>query len=561
MPSAGPADCARRAAALAAAGDRAAAEAVFEEGLARFPGDAELANAAGNFHARNGDNPRALALFERALRLDPALAQAAINAAIVLLRLSRPRAAGALLAAHEGRLGSSAQYWTLRAESAKALGELTHAENFLSRAQACEAGGPRVLKARARLSLERGLARAVEDYEAALLQTPGDFDLMLGYAQALEAAGRRGEALAFAEGLAAHFPSWIAGQALLAELRWAAGEAEDYTAHFAGAAAGHPAPEIYLEWASLLAGTDRHGEAAQVLEKALRLWPDDTRLRLQRAIELGEAGEAEAADAILVIGGEEAGEEWLLARARNDLRLGRVEKAATGLEALARADGGNVAAWSLLDLCWRLAGDERHHWLHGQPGLVREIELPLEPARLEALRAVLRGLHAGSAMPLAQSVKGGTQTRGALFARPEPELAELKIALGRTIESYRAQLPPADAAHPLLARRADRWMIAGSWSVRFTGSGRHAAHIHPLGLLSSACYIVVPDAVEREGGPGWLELGRPPEGIAPELGPLAEIKPREGMCALFPSTLFHGTRAIDAGERMTVAFDVAPEPG
>jgi hypothetical protein len=34
------------------------------------------------------------------------------------------------------------------------------------------------------------------------------------------------------------------------------------------------------------------------------------------------------------------------------------------------------------------------------------------------------------------------------------------------------------------------------------------------------------------------------------------IRPHVGRLALFPSTLFHGTRPFSAGERMTVAFDV-----
>ena len=34
------------------------------------------------------------------------------------------------------------------------------------------------------------------------------------------------------------------------------------------------------------------------------------------------------------------------------------------------------------------------------------------------------------------------------------------------------------------------------------------------------------------------------------------IEPAAGHLALFPSTLYHGTTAFSAGERMTVAFDV-----
>ena len=550
---------AREAAALAAAGQDGEAAALYDRGMMRFPSDARLANSAGNFHARARRDERALEYFERSLTLDPDFAEAAINAAIVLQRIGRPRAAEELLSSREASLGGTARYWLLRSDNAKALGGFDAAANHLLRAERLEPGNPRAARQRARLRLERGEAGAVGEYESALQRDPGNFDLMEGYALALQAAGQLEDAIDFAGALASHFPQWTAGQGLLAELRWAARD-PDYTGHFEAAAAAHPAPEIYLEWARLLSGNDSHAQAAEVLARGAERWPDDARLRLEQAVTLGEAGNPEDADAILSACPDEASRDWLLVRGRIDLALARPDIAAIRLEKLVQADIGNVPAWSLLDLCWRLLDDRRHDWLHGRPELVRELELPLSTGQLSGIRHILQGLHTTAAIPLAQSVKGGTQTQGALFARPEPELAQLKEALGSVLESYRQGLPPADPAHPLLSQRDAPWMIAGSWSVRFDGNGRHAAHIHPRGLLSSACYIVVPPEVDDPGGPGWLELGRPPPGLAPGLEPLHAIRPRPGTCALFPSTLFHGTRALHAGERMTVAFDVAPLP-
>jgi hypothetical protein len=39
------------------------------------------------------------------------------------------------------------------------------------------------------------------------------------------------------------------------------------------------------------------------------------------------------------------------------------------------------------------------------------------------------------------------------------------------------------------------------------------------------------------------------------------VEPKPGRLALFPSTMWHGTRKFPAGERMTVAFDVAMPSG
>ncbi len=156
-----------------------------------------------------------------------------------------------------------------------------------------------------------------------------------------------------------------------------------------------------------------------------------------------------------------------------------------------------------------------------------------------------------------QSLRGGTQTRGNLFERAEPELARLNAALMAALEDYRAGLPPADAAHPLLRHRDDGWAITGSWSVRLAGGGdHHAPHLHPQGLLSSACYLVLPDAADEEAQAGWIELGRPAPDLRLDLPPLYTLEPKVGHLALFPSTLYHGTRPFRQGQRMTVAFDV-----
>jgi hypothetical protein len=222
-------------------------------------------------------------------------------------------------------------------------------------------------------------------------------------------------------------------------------------------------------------------------------------------------------------------------------------------------------------MAWRLAGDAHAAWLHDQPGLVQLHPLVARKGLVAEAIAELRRLHAGSAMPLGQSLRGGTQTRGILFHRTEPVLAELHEAIRATLETYRAQLPPRDDTHPLLRHRDTPWRLLGSWSVRLTGGAAgandtggdyHTAHIHPQGIISSALYLVVPSAAaDAEAKRGWLEVGRPPPDLRLDLEPLRVICPREAHLALFPSTLYHGTTPFGAAssgaaERMTVAFDV-----
>jgi hypothetical protein len=156
---------------------------------------------------------------------------------------------------------------------------------------------------------------------------------------------------------------------------------------------------------------------------------------------------------------------------------------------------------------------------------------------------------------------------GILFHRTEAILAELHAAIRATLENYRSGLPRSDETHPLLRHRAVPWQLAGSWSVRLTGGSAgtgdyHTAHIHPQGIVSSALYLVVPDAAQDpDARRGWLEIGRPPPDLRLRLEPLRLIQPQVGHLALFPSTLYHGTTAFEStgkqiAERMTVAFDV-----
>lgn len=542
---------------LAAAGCDAEAEALYERGLAAFPQDARFANSAGNFHFRAGRLERALALFERALALAPDLVEAGVNAAITLGRLDRAGAGVALLAPLEAAASGNASYWRVRADCERQALRYREAAASMARAVALDPSGPQTARSRARLALERSDRDAIRHIETALTLNRGDPNLLFDYAQALAVEGRMDEALECTTTLVTHVPGWTEALKLHAELRWAAGDRASFADHFARVAAMEGAgPAVWLAWSETLEGVDRHGEAAAVLARARATWPENAELALAQAVALGEAGDGTAAQELLDRFAAQTGPEWATARGRNWLRLGELARAEAELAQVLALRPADVVAWALTDLCWRLGGDARHEWLHGQPGLVRQLPVPLAPNEREELTALLTRLHRHTAMPIGQSVKIGSQTKGALFARAEPELARLEAALHAAMAEYRAGLPPLDPAHPLLSRREDPWTIIGSWSIRLEGEGHHAAHIHPRGLLSSASYWLVPEEVDEPGQPGWLELGNPPPGLADGLGALHAIRPEPGTLVLFPSTLFHGTRPIARGTRMTVAFDV-----
>jgi hypothetical protein len=95
----------------------------------------------------------------------------------------------------------------------------------------------------------------------------------------------------------------------------------------------------------------------------------------------------------------------------------------------------------------------------------------------------------------------------------------------------------------------------GAWSVRLGSQGFHVVHTHPLGWISSAFYVALPETMGK-GQAGWLQLGAPPPDLRLDLAPYCMIEPKPGRLALFPSTMWHGTVPFDDGERLTIAFDM-----
>jgi tetratricopeptide (TPR) repeat protein len=551
-------------------GDLANARAQAEAARKAFPGDAPLADVAGDLAMKAGDPRSAEAHFAAACAAAPQVADYGVNHAIALQQLDRHSEAIALLARHEASGRKDARHASVRALSERALGDPAAAAHWYDIALALEPSRPRALNGRARLALERGEPDALAWFDRALGVTPGDADLWLGKAQALEAAGDRVGARVIAEQIAAQAPGYLAGLTFLAGLRLAAGEV-DFTAPFREAAARVPQdPNIAATHIETLAGLDYAAEAAEVAAAARHRFPNEPHFALLEAIHAGSAGDFTRAQAIFATLNDTRPLRYLH-EARHALRGRDPEAAEMLLARVLAADPWNISAWALRGMAWRLAGDARSEWLHGQPGLVQFCPLAGREGLIGDAITALRRLHAGSAMPLGQSLRGGTQTRGILFHRIEPELAELHQAIRATLETYRDTLPPIDDTHPLLRHRETPWRLLGSWSVRLTGAERggkesvgdyHTAHIHPQGIISSALYLVVPEAsADTEARRGWLEVGRPPPDLRLDLEPLRVIQPKEAHLALFPSTLYHGTTPFGAAnggaaERITVAFDV-----
>lgn len=408
----------------------------------------------------------------------------------------------------------------------------------------------------ARATLEAGLP-AVDRYDAALALAPGDGALLVGRASALVAEGHATRAIDELRALLRTSPQWADGHRHLAEMLAAQGHADEKLATLDHAIARHrqDAQLRATKLDILYRGRD-FAELAAFADDCEQALGASAGLSIYKAIALSELGRIAAADAafapLLPVGSPELASHVM----RHHVRAGRPDRAAAIGEPLAEAPGANHV-WPWLGTAWRLLGDQRAQWLH-RPEFVRTFQL-LGREEAAAMARFLRGLHRSRAECLGQSVRKGTQTDGPLFARIEPELIALRRAITSQVAQYMADLP-SDERHPLPARRPDRPRIAGAWSVRLTGGGHHANHVHPEGWISAALYFAAPESPPEDPRAGWLALGQPPAELNVAIDPLREVEPAPGKLVLFPSTTWHGTRPIGSGERLTIAFDIAPAP-
>ena len=300
----------------------------------------------------------------------------------------------------------------------------------------------------------------------------------------------------------------------------------------------------------------RYTEALAVIARARAALGPSATLDAFETVCMAEQGETERADALFAALGPIEHVTMTARYLRHLLRSGRPEQASAFADQWQGRDPDNLLV-PYQSAAWRLTGDARWQWLEGDPRFVGVYDLADRLPSLTVLAETLRRLHLSRHHPLEQSLRGGTQTDGALFSRIEPEIRALRQVIVEVVEAHVAQLPPARPGHPLLLSRRGPIAFAGSWSVRLTGAGFHVNHVHPAGWLSSAFYVALPDAAM--GGPdqaGWLSIGEATE-LGLDLPPIRLVEPKPGRLVLFPSTIWHGTRPFSEGERLTVAFDVA----
>lgn len=484
------------------------------------PGDADAVFAAGAKAVKSGLEAEALPLLERAVALHP----------------RDPRV------------------WQVLGLANRRLEDLAPAVAAFEKAAALAPYDPLIVHSLARATMEAGLP-AVALFERAHALAPRDAAVLLGRAAAQLGEGRIEAAIAGLDEQVRRNPGWLPGHATISRLRWLAGERESFTRSFEAAVAAAPREvAIWREWADTLMHAGQHDAALAVVVAGRAAAGAHFLFDAVETLALSEKGEIAAADALFAALGPITHITMAARYLRHLLRAGRPAEAARFAEPWLKAAEADLL-WPYVATAWRMTGDPRWHWLEGDPRLVGVYDLADDIPSLDALAACLRGLHLDLHQPLEQSVRGGTQTDGPLFSRIEPEIRALRAAIVAAVERHIAQLPPPEAGHPTLIAKRAPVRFSGSWSVRLPDAGFHSNHIHPAGWLSSAFYVTLP--AMGDGHEGWLKLGEPQAELGLDVAPFRYVEPKPGRLILFPSTMWHGTVPFAAGERMTVAFDVA----
>lgn len=433
-----------------------------------------------------------------------------------------------------------------------------HGEALKSLARAVELApnAPNPAHAFARTLNEAGLP-SVDAYARAVQLAPGTPEILLGLAAALVAERRIDEAIAGLERSLSFSPQWTQGHAQLSKLHWMNGERRGFTRSFDQALARLPRNlELRREQIIALVHAEQWDDALRAIASGRAAIGDHSMFDANEAAIYSELGQVERADALLDRLAALPDATVHVRRVRHYLRSGRAAEASLIIDEWLNGRDAFLF-WPYASTAWRMTGDPRWEWLEGDERFVGVYDIAGRLPPLEEIANSLRELHIVRGEPLEQSVRGGTQTDGNLFQNIDPVIVRLREAIRATVAEHVAQLPEPNERHPLLGPPRDRPIrFNGAWSVRLSRGGYHSNHVHPLGWISSALYITLPDDTGQKDA-GMLTLGEPQAQLRLGMGPTKMVEPKLGRLVLFPAWMWHGTRPFGSGERMTVAFDLA----
>ena len=525
---------------------------------------AHVINTAGNVHKALGEHEEAARHYRNAMQLKADYLDPYINLSQMLILQADWRAAEQVLDLAEQKLHKHWQILRIKALLLREKGNFEASTLILQEANRLR---PKTASVLHDLGLSNRLAgfpnQALIYYRE--LETLGYQSEVFfhNYANALNDLSSNEQALEYYSRALALNP--LARETLLnwCDLMWESGYGKDMFAAYAKAIEHKNATiEIYYDYLKKLLRTDVLSLARDVFEQMQQHYLEHnltklSKLALQRAQKYFSIDVTQLVgvfeDKQLILDDKLEAIEYILECAEYEFALEQLQK-------LKKSKPDDQWLLALLHTCSRL--------LPNKPAIFPPLEdyvfeYALNPPSgltmdefIEQLSVYLLSLHSSKEQPLEQTLHKGTQTRGNLFNIEHPLLTHIQSEYRKAVKQYQQQLSHLPELYPGFWQNADT-EFSGSWSVALKQNGYHNHHIHPMGWLSSACYIVLPHICEQNNQ-GYFQVGIPNlanNGL--KLSPLREVKPELGKLVLFPSMLWHGTVPFDENAlRLSIACDI-----
>lgn len=517
--------------ALKAAGQLEAARDVYERAVAALPQSAPAWTALGLAQRQLGQDEEAEAALKTALKHQPDYAAALSN-----------------------------------------LGSLHQAAGRLDEAIACFSQALKTSPQMLAALLNRGAAlrkagrmeEAIADHTKAVKLAPGLAECRHQLGASLAMAGDFGAASSALQRALQIDPAHAAARRDLVRALWETGRQRDVFDMLDAAIEKRKTVDLLVLRAELCFRSADPQAAVAAAREALAVAPDNPQalgLLAQAAQALGDRAEAlnsarRAADV--------APSDYALRHTCAEIELGQ------GLyqEAAARLSGAAPQEHlqrhiALKALAWRALGDSEYKRYYDYDRFTAQIaiEAPQGFASVEefnaALRAAIEPLHRTTNAPLDQTLYGGTQSPGRLWANPDPVIQSYVGAVMAAARKFVSDLPD-DSEHPFLARKSLDLACAGAWSVILSSGGGHVDHFHPAGWISASYYVDTPEEVLASDRAGFLRLGA--SGVRGlDLPAERWFRPAPGTVVFFPSYVWHGVEPFRSDRvRVAAPFDLAP---
>ena len=473
------------------------AEALYRRSLMMKPNQPQVHHNLGHLLKATDRADEAIVAFREAIRLKPNYAEAYLNLGLTLA--DKEKFADAERAYREA-LRLQPGFLMAKQSLVAALnsqGRPREAEQIARQALAQSTRRPRQTAALKHnlgvsLSAQRRHAEALQSFNDAQTLVPDIHNTDRARANALQGMGRMDEAVDSYQRAIARNPLDLAAHSDLNQLLYRMEKNDAFLRSYDDVAAAFPRiGALPLGKANFLLQLERFEDAREFYARAAKLLPDSVTPHDGVAQALAGLNDFEGAireHEIAVKMEPENANAWCNF-AQTLSRGGDAKRALRAAEQALRRGPFHQGALAIWGTALAQLEDPRNEMLNDYENFVQvfDLEPPEGFADMDVFNAALNQyldpLHTDRREFTNQTLRGGTQTIENLFGVGHAPIEMLRQRIDEAVGRYIAGMTE-NAEHPLLGRRASKFLYAGSWSSRLRDCGFHTNHVHPKGWIS-----------------------------------------------------------------------------